>query len=401
MGHGELSDGESDVESRRLLVAELRKVFPDCSEELILELTYEHHQDIDQITEVLKEKSSHFKNRHHGAFLGMTSQGGNSYFGQEKHLQVANSQGNPQYYMQPYYTLPSEPGYHRYNYTDEHINPATSYLQRRAISSDRLTNRRTDVSDIRRERSASDVTHSVGEPMLRSYGPPYPFVDPGGFSAPHRPQRMDSNSIEHDDDHVIQRIQLQKESLARMKTKFETLRNDVARIRQQIAQEEQDLNTTSKVQRNPTEKDVLKLRQEIEILKREVLEANSKLENARAVNNSPPSSIHMKYPPIGIPEERPPETFSVQPMNEFKPASFSPQSGPRFPHPQTPQNLPTNIPARQSEPYVGTPQRSQGSPQNPIGNIADNQEYDKWSCSLCTLDNHPDLQECEACGSKR
>ncbi|XP_065057470.1 uncharacterized protein LOC135685449 isoform X5 [Rhopilema esculentum] len=363
MGHGELSDGESDVESRRLLVAELRKVFPDCSEELILELTYEHHQDIDQITEVLKEKSSHFKNRHHGAFLGMTSQGGNSYFGQEKHLQVANSQGNPQYYMQPYYTLPSEPGYHR---------------------------------------SASDVTHSVGEPMLRSYGPPYPFVDPGGFSAPHRPQRMDSNSIEHDDDHVIQRIQLQKESLARMKTKFETLRNDVARIRQQIAQEEQDLNTTSKVQRNPTEKDVLKLRQEIEILKREVLEANSKLENAReAVNNSPPSSIHMKYPPIGIPEERPPETFSVQPMNEFKPASFSPQSGPRFPHPQTPQNLPTNIPARQSEPYVGTPQRSQGSPQNPIGNIADNQEYDKWSCSLCTLDNHPDLQECEACGSKR
>ena len=41
MGHGELSDGESDVESRRLLVAELRKVFPDCSEELILELTYE------------------------------------------------------------------------------------------------------------------------------------------------------------------------------------------------------------------------------------------------------------------------------------------------------------------------------------------------------------------------
>ena len=72
-------------------------------------------------------------------------------------------------------------------------------------------------------------------------------------------------------------------------------------------------------------------------------------------------------------------------MNEFKPASFSPQSGPRFPHPQTAQNLPTNIPARQSEPFVGTPQRSQSSPQNPIGNITDNQEYGTFLSSQKVL----------------
>lgn len=192
---------------------------------------------------------------------------------------------------------------------------------------------------------------------------------------------------------ILLHMKMQQESFERMREKVRALRKDAARIKAEINREEEELDSRSKVQKNPTEKDVEKLRREIKVLTKEVQEANNICDNSNqgGINSSPAATSHSPTVPGHFHDTRSPPILNNPTGNlNFHP----PFSGPRFP-----------IPQRVILHGVNASDECQARNDDQINrptSIEDNlSNSGVWRCPACTYDNHPDIQNCEMCDTER
>jgi len=225
-------------------------------------------------------------------------------------------------------------------------------------------------------------TNPLYPPYTRSVSDTTGFPS-NGIAQPLRPFNMEMS-----DQNLLQHIRRQQESCKRLEEKVLNLRKETKRLQMEIHREEDELDTRSKVQKNPTEKDIEKHREEIAILRKEVLEANNRLERARGeVNIGSASVVSVPTPPPGHIDPQ-----SPQQILHTSPLPVHPVSSARFPLvARFPVHSGTQISGQQATSPITTPSDSEET-QASSGT---------WSCITCTYDNHPDLQECEMCGTPR
>eukprot|EP00794_Sanderia_malayensis_P000655 gene655-1323_t len=296
-----------------------------------------------------------------------------------------------------------------YSTTSENTeSPASLFLQRRTTSDDSMQYSR-QMSNVRRDRSASDLSelrmnnrgNNFVPPMASGFNPTWqanvPQVSARGNEFDQAAQTSNQQQLMQEQKHrESQNIQLQLESCTRLQTKVQRLREEVERIRCQVVQEENDIDTCSKIQRNPTEKDVLKLSEENEILKKEILEADTALQKIKAGQILDRDPTVSSVPVIDPQDHSATYVSPLQPSGpsqnvaELMMSATPHMSYPRFPHPVVQGEI--------SSPHSPYPAVRSETPPPDYFSVT---EGDQWQCAVCTFQNHVELLDCEMCNSKK